>query len=65
MTKTKEELNNLKQEIESLSEKLKELSPEELEEVAGGFNFNIDDKTPDYEINIYPGTDPKKDFTQK
>lgn len=65
MAKTKEELNGLKKEIESLSEKLKELSPEELEEVAGGFNFNIDDKNPDYEINIYPDNDPKKDFTQK
>lgn len=34
--KTKEELQQLKQEYEELNEKLKELSPEELEEITGG-----------------------------
>ena len=34
--KTKEELNKLKEEITSISQKLNELTPDELEEVAGG-----------------------------
>ena len=34
--KTKEELVALKEEVESISEKLKELTPEELEQVNGG-----------------------------
>ena len=34
--KTKEELNVLKAEIESVNEKLHELTPEELEQVTGG-----------------------------
>lgn len=36
MPKTKEELNTLKEEIASLSTKLKELSEDELNEVTGG-----------------------------
>ena len=36
MSKTKEDLNELKKEVESISEKLKELTPEELEKVNGG-----------------------------
>ena len=38
MSKTKEELSALKEEVESISEKLKELTPEELEQVNGGAN---------------------------
>ena len=34
--KTKEELNALKEEVNSVNEKLKELTPEELEQVNGG-----------------------------
>ena len=34
--KTKEELNNFKEEIENINRKLKELTLEELKEVAGG-----------------------------
>ena len=34
--KTKEELNALKEEVESLNKKLAELSEEELEQVTGG-----------------------------
>ena len=37
--KTKEELNALKEEVNSVNEKLKELTPEELEHVCGG-NYN-------------------------
>ena len=36
MSKTKEELNELKKEAESINEKLSELTPEELEQVNGG-----------------------------
>ena len=34
--KTKEELNALKEEVETVNEKLSELTPEELEQVNGG-----------------------------
>ena len=37
MAKTKEELNALKAEVETLNSKLRELTDEELEQVAGGF----------------------------
>ena len=36
MSKTKEELNALKKEVETVNEKLRELTPEELEQVNGG-----------------------------
>ena len=36
--KTKEELNALKEEVEAVSRKLKELTKEELEQVVGGVN---------------------------
>ena len=36
MSKTKEELDALKEEVNSVNEKLKELTPEELEQVNGG-----------------------------
>ena len=35
--KTKEELNALKEEVETVSKKLHELTDEELEQVSGGF----------------------------
>ena len=35
--KTKEELNALKEEVETLNKKLEELTEEELEQVTGGF----------------------------
>ena len=35
--KTKEELNALKEEVETLNEKLHELTDEELAQVSGGF----------------------------
>ena len=34
--KTKEELNKLKEEVESVNEKLAELTPEEITQVSGG-----------------------------
>ena len=36
MSKSKEELNALKEEVESVSKKLTKLTPEELEKVNGG-----------------------------
>ena len=36
MSKTKEELDALKEEVEAVNEKLHELTPEELEQVTGG-----------------------------
>ena len=45
--KTKEELNALKEEVETLNKKLAELTDEELEQVSGGvidspFNYQYD-----------------------
>ncbi len=37
MSKTKEELNALKKEVESVNEKIRELTEEELEQVTGGW----------------------------
>ena len=36
MAKTKEELNAIKEEVETVNEKLQKLTPEELEQVTGG-----------------------------
>ena len=38
MSKTKEELNKIKEEVETVNEKLAELTDEELEQVTGGIN---------------------------
>ena len=51
--KTKEELNALKEEVETLSAKLHELTDEELEQVAGGTG-----DTPD---GYLPPTNPTVD----
>ena len=40
MSKTKEELNALKEKVESVNEKLSELTPEELEKVTGGLKLD-------------------------
>ena len=39
--KTQEELNALKEEVNNVNEKLKELTPEELEQVNGGVKGSI------------------------
>ena len=36
MSKSKEELEELKKEVEAVNEKVRELTPEELEQVTGG-----------------------------
>ena len=41
--KTKEELNELKKEVEKLTEKLKPLSEEELAQVTGGMKMVVED----------------------
>ena len=41
--KTKEELNELRNEVESMNMKLSELTDEELNEIVGGMNIVIDD----------------------
>ena len=48
MVKTKEELNKLKDELETLNKKLAELSEDELEQVTGGIG--------DIDILIPPST---------
>ena len=44
--KTKEELNALKEEVETLNKKLAELSAEELEQVSGGETLDFGSKGP-------------------
>ena len=39
MSKTKEELNKIKEEVESVTRKIRELTDEELEQVTGGESF--------------------------
>ena len=39
MSKSKEELNKLKEEVASVNKKLQELTPEELEQVNGGIKL--------------------------
>ena len=38
MSKSKEEMNKLAEEVKTINKKLNELTPEELEEVVGGIN---------------------------
>ena len=52
--KTKEELNALKEEVETLNKKLAELNEEELEQASGGFVRGFGE---DHEVNY--GADPK------
>ena len=56
--KTKEELNALKEEVETVSEKLRELTEEELAEVTGGVfleNSRNDVKEYSDELQYYYG----------
>ena len=51
--KTKEELNAIKEEVETLNKKLAELSEEELEQVSGGIpRLKIKDITVKYKFTI-------------
>ena len=51
--KTKEELNALKEEVETVNRKLRELTKEELEQVIGGQQ---------YDINIYKNEVKREKF---
>ena len=53
--KTKEELNALKEEVETVSKKLHELTEEELAQVSGG-----EDVLPDDSVIEPPGHDPNE-----
>ena len=63
MSKTKEELKELKQEFETLNNKLKELTEDELKQVTGGYDpfekleggTNQDVSTPRHQILDIPG----------
>ena len=46
MSKSKEELNAIKEEVESLNEKLQKLSKEELEQVNGGIKDAVPFRIP-------------------
>ena len=61
--KTKEELNALKEEVETLSAKLAELTEDELRLVVGGtdIEFGFDDGSKEKELHIYEGN-VKRDF---
>ena len=47
MAKTQEELKVIKEEVETLNEKIRELTPEELKQVIGGSGKS------DYEVPLY------------
>ena len=66
MSKSKEELNALKEELKNVTEKLRELTPEELEQVTGGYpesGINTEIETTfkngktgkDFEFKVYEG----------
>ena len=60
MSKSKEELNKLKEEVEAVNEKLSELTPEEIAQVSGGLAPGVND-----EPVIKPvGVDPAARKTQ-
>lgn len=55
MTKTREELNAIKKEVETLNKKFTELTDEELDQVSGGFMPPEPDPGCDY---VEPGDEP-------
>ena len=62
MSKTKEELNALKKELEDLNEKCRELTEEEMEQVTGGASHNeklFGKKVEEQQLNA------KEDFLRK
>lgn len=69
MGKTKEELEQLRQEYKALTEKFKELSEDELKEVTGGdstFVISGQENDPLYNPHMYKNTVKDKDeFLQK
>ena len=53
MSKTKEELDALKEDVEAVNEKLQELTPEELEQVCGGFDKEFRSKKSQWILGGY------------
>ena len=53
--KTKEELNALKNEVESLNAKLMDLSEEELTQVVGGVTCSGEGEVPGNRVGFFPG----------
>ena len=63
MSKSKEELNALKEEVEAVTEKLAELAPEELAQVTGGYPAEGFDPYVIYELDPDgPGGDGGPDY---
>ena len=62
MAKTKEELNELRNEYQALTAKLKELTESELQEVAGGIPYTPGYGGPDV-CAIYMGYNPSTLYT--
>ena len=62
--KTKEELFELKEEYQSLTRKLQELTDDELKIVTGGFDFEVpNDMEQQYEFHFYKNpTSPMNPF---
>lgn len=52
--KTKEELNAIKEEIDSLKKKLAELTEDELKQVTGGVTLDMKGKS-SYNVAFFPG----------
>ena len=66
--KTKEELEALKKELDDVNKKLHELTEEELKQVTGGSDFNMDDfsvteSDKQYEQHFYD--DPSSEVSRK
>ena len=53
MSKSKKELNKLKEEIESVNEKLAELTPEEIAQVSGGVERHTTMTKSGRELGVY------------
>ena len=53
--KTKEELNAIKEEVETLNRKLEELNEEEFEQVVGGVALDDEEGKRGYIVGIFPG----------
>ena len=53
MSKSKEELNKLKEEVETVNEKLQELTEEELEQVCGGLDKEFRSKKSQWILGGY------------
>ena len=58
MSKSKEELNALKKEVEAVNEKLQELTPEEIAQVSGGIIHLHDCVSAGTGVPVLPGFEP-------